>query len=167
MIAVTLYCILILVLVAADQLAKLWAVNSLSKLGSVPVVGNIIKFTYAENTGAAFSMLEGKRILLILFPAVLTVVSLIILFSRRFKSVPLDISLALISAGGIGNLIDRIRQGYVIDFIDFNIIHFAIFNVADTCVSIGVVLLIMYLLIHEGNFGGRKSKGGIFTGRRF
>lgn len=166
-IAVVLYFTGMLILAVIDQLTKVWAADSLSKIGSVPILGEFLKFTYTENTGAAFSMLQGKRIFLILFPAVLTLAALIIIVTQHFKSVLFNISLVLLSAGGIGNLIDRIFRGYVIDFIDFNAIHFAVFNVADICVTLGVALLIIDILMHEGNSGRRNYSSGIFTRRRF
>lgn len=167
MIAVILYCIAVLVLVAADQITKYWAVNSLAGRDSVPVIGDYLRFTYAENTGASFSMLSGKRAFLVIFPAVVLIAILVVIISHRLKSVKWNIPLVLIAAGGIGNLIDRIRLGYVIDFIDLHAINFAIFNVADTCVTIGVALLIILFLWHEGVFKRRKSRSGIFTRRKF
>ncbi|MEG6572596.1 signal peptidase II [[Clostridium] cellulosi] len=166
-IAVILYCIAVLALVAADQLTKYWAVNSLAEQGSVPVIGDFLRFTYIENTGASFSMLAGKRTLLIVFPAVVLTAVLVVIISHRIKSVKWNISLVLILAGGIGNLIDRIRLGYVVDFIDLHTIHFAIFNVADTFITIGVALLIILFLWQEGVFKRRKTKSGIFTRKKF
>lgn len=163
--AVVLYFIAIAALIAVDQLTKFWVLSRLSTVGSMPVIGNFIKFTYAENRGAAFSILQGKRIFLIAVPAVLSLACIVVIISRRIESVLGNISLALIAAGGIGNLIDRCIRGYVVDFIDFNVIHFAIFNVADSCVTIGVVLFLIFALTSESNHK-RRSKSDIFT-RRF
>lgn len=166
-IAIILYLLGIMVLTAVDQFTKLWVVSRLAGIGSMPVIGNFIKFSYAENTGAAFSTLQGQRVLLIAVPALLSAVCIGVIISRYLDSVLGNVSLMLIAAGGIGNLIDRITRGYVVDFIDFNAIHFAIFNVADSCVTIGVVLLLIFVLIRESNLGRRKSKSDIFTRRRF
>lgn len=161
------YLIAIAVLVVADQLTKLWALDVLAKTGSKRVIGDFLIFYFVTNIGAAFNSFLGQRVFLIAFSAVLSAVCVYFLLSRRLHSVLGDIALALITAGGIGNLIDRIFRGYVIDFIDFNAIHFAIFNVADSCVTVGAVLLIIFVLLLETKSGGRKSKSGIFTQRRF
>lgn len=157
-----LYFIAVAALVALDQLTKFWVVSRLAKVGSMPVIGDYVRFTYAENRGAAFSILQDKKIFLIAVPAVLSLACIAVIISRRIKSKLGNISLALVAAGGIGNLIDRCVRGYVVDFIDFNVIHFAIFNVADSCVTIGVVLFIIFALKGESNHR-RRSKSDIFT----
>ena len=167
MIAVILYFICMAVLIAADQLTKLWVVKNLIKLGSMSVVGDFLKFSYVTNTGAAFSRLQGKMALLIAVSLILSAVCIGVIISRKLDSVLGDISLVLISAGGIGNLIDRVARGYVVDFIDLNTIHFAIFNVADSCVTVGVVLFVIFVLMREASVGRRKPKSDIFTRRRF
>jgi signal peptidase II len=166
-IAVVLYILGMIALVGADQLTKHWVVSYLSKVFTMPVIGDFIRFTYISNNGAAFNIMSGQRVFLIVVPALLSLVCIGVIVSRRLDSVLGDISLMLISAGGFGNLIDRAVRGYVVDFIDFNAIHFAVFNVADSCVTIGVILLVLYVILREGNFGRRKQKSGIFTRRRF
>lgn len=153
LIAIILYALGILLLAFVDQLTKLWAVTYLEKVGSVPVLGDYLRFTYVTNKGAAYNILQGQTVFLIAVPAVLSAVCIGIIVSRRLHSVLGDISLMLIAAGGVGNLIDRITRGYVVDFIDFNIIHFAIFNFADSCVMIGVVLFIIFVLLREKKAG--------------
>lgn len=176
-IAVSLYILGIVLFVVFDQLTKQWAVNSLQKVGTIPVIGNGVRFTYTENIGAAFSVLQGQRILLLIVPGLLSLFVLCVIVSRKLDSVLGDISLMLIVAGGIGNIIDRARLGYVIDFIDFHVINFAIFNVADSCVTIGAALFIIFIICKEAagskKSGGRShsngrshSKGAIFTRRR-
>jgi signal peptidase II len=164
--AVVLYMLGIAVLITADQLTKLWVLDSLKKIGSMNVIGNFLTFTYESNTGAAFSILQGQRILLIALPLVLSAVCLYIIVSRRLQSVLGDMAMMLIAAGGIGNLIDRIFRGYVVDFIYLAKINFAVFNVADSCVTVGAVLLVLFVLMHEGIFGRSKSQSEIFSKRR-
>jgi signal peptidase II len=163
---VILYIFGIAALVVADQLTKLWVLDYLKKIGSMNVFGDFLKFTYETNIGAAFSTFQGQRVIIIAVPLIMIAVCLFFLISRRLNSVLGDVSLMFIIAGGVGNLIDRVMRGYVVDFIYFAKINFAVFNVADSCVTIGAVLLIIFVLMHEGNFGGRKSRIEIFKKRR-
>ncbi|MDR3552232.1 MAG: signal peptidase II [Clostridia bacterium] len=140
-----LYVALIFVLVAADQVTKF--VVSLNGGVDMPLLGRYVAFQYCQNTGAAFSSLEGKRILLIIVTAVLVAVCIYFLFSKTVASPLGKIGLAMIVAGGASNLYDRIFKGYVVDFIYVR--HFAIFNVADSCVSIGAALMCIYIILHE------------------
>lgn len=135
---------LIIGIVLFDQRVKLWAVNVLSRVGTIPGINGIFQFTYAENTGAAFSMLSDMRFLLI----AITLAAIIwIFFILRQISHPLGrVSLYLAIGGAIGNLIDRIRLGYVVDMIELTFMKFAIFNVADCFVSAGMILFAVYLV---------------------
>jgi signal peptidase II len=115
---------------------------------SIPLIKNVFHLTYARNTGAAFSMLAGNQFLL---KGVTTVIMIFLVgylykVSKEKGQILFKISLAFILGGGIGNLIDRIRLDYVIDYFDFTLINFAIFNVADSFVVVGTILL-GYLLI--------------------
>ncbi|MDR2559514.1 MAG: signal peptidase II [Oscillospiraceae bacterium] len=135
------------VLIGIDRLTKWLAVINLNEPGkprSVNIINinntNILNFTYVENTGAAFSVLQGQRLFLIITTSLLVMGVLIFLLTDRLKSKLMIAALTLIVAGGAGNLIDRVFYGYVVDFIDFEIINFAIFNFADICVVTGVFL---------------------------
>lgn len=155
------YILSILALIAADQLSKLWAVTQLRPVGVIPVLGDFLQFAYAENTGAAFSFLENhnQRWLFVSVTAVLVLACLVVLFSRRVRGAMGVLSLILIVSGGVGNMLDRIFRGYVVDFVYFKFIHFAIFNFADSCAVIGAVLLCVYLLFggHGAELGGKKA----------
>lgn len=137
------YIIIIAACVGLDQLSKYFIQTRLQELGSVPIIENIFHLTYARNTGAAFSILRDKQLLLILF----TFLAIAMLMGLLFKNIKLsghilvNYSLALIIGGAIGNLIDRMRLNYVIDFFDFRLINFAIFNIADMFVVCGAILL--------------------------
>lgn len=143
--------LIILLAVAADQAIKYWAVQVLAEKGSIPLIEGLLHLTYAENTGAAFSMLRGMRWL---FVAVTAIAMLVILYALYNKKKPvrhrlLRISLALITGGGIGNLIDRVLHGYVVDYFDVRLIKFAIFNLADSCVTVGAVIFCAVMVFHE------------------
>ncbi|MGN0630088.1 MAG: signal peptidase II [Ruminococcus sp.] len=139
------------VLVLIDQIIKLWAVGSLQDKGSIPFLHfgdlEILDLTYLENSGAVFGSFAGMRALLIGITTVMLIACFwgIIRYGKTSKL--LNISLVLVLAGGIGNLIDRIfRGGLVVDYIEVKLFDFAIFNFADCCVVIGVCLFILYIL---------------------
>lgn len=130
--------------VLLDQLTKYWVVLQIKPQKTLALIENVLHFTYAENTGAAFSIFRGRQSFLVLLTSI--GMALIFVYMVSIKGdgkTLLKLSLALILAGGIGNLIDRLRLGYVVDFIDVRLINFAIFNVADICISIGVFLLVI------------------------
>lgn len=138
-------------LVAADQLAKYWAVTALKPVGSIPVIPGLFSLSYVENHGAAWGMLAGQQVLLITFSA-LTLAFLI--WKRRHLFAPLwggDITMILLFGGVIGNLIDRVREGRVIDFLDFywRTSHFPAFNIADAAICCGVFLYILTQWHHD------------------
>lgn len=141
-------------LVGIDQWIKLWAIENLQGQPSrsfLPI-GDFdwMHLTYTENTGAAFSMLSGSRLFLILFPLVMIVVCGIMLHRLHKEHRWMIAALPLVMAGGIGNLIDRVfRGGAVVDYLDLQLFDFAIFNFADCCVSVGVVLVIICVLFVE------------------
>ncbi|MFA5527867.1 MAG: signal peptidase II [Peptostreptococcales bacterium] len=140
--------LLVLVLISIDQVSKYIITTNLMVYDSIPLIQNFFHITYVKNYGAAFSILQNKRIF---FVSITIAVSIgIILFMVRYShdmSIALKVSLGLILAGAIGNLIDRIRLGYVVDFLDFRV--FPIFNVADICVVCGSILLIFYMFFIE------------------
>ena len=132
--------------VALDQLTKWLTVIYLDYRESFPLWQDVLHFTHERNEGAAFSILSDQRWVFMTFSTVAIIALLIYLIFFRPKSKFVQISLAMIIGGGIGNMIDRICLGYVIDFIDFTLIDFAVFNVADCFVTVGAFLLMGYLI---------------------
>ena len=139
---------IIVFLIAADQFLKYFMVNSifaevsscdLIKFGNLDVIG----LRYVENRGAAFSSFEGARWFLIILTLALWVIK------DKKKNPFMVYSAAAVIAGGIGNLIDRIRLGYVIDYIEVRLFNFAIFNFADICVVLGAICLVIYVCFIE------------------
>ncbi|MBO4220428.1 MAG: signal peptidase II [Clostridia bacterium] len=151
-----------LVSVAADQVTKLLAVNYLKPSGTFPIIEGALHLTYSENTGAAFGMLKDARWVFMVFSSVAIIAILAYFFIARPKDRIVIVSLGMILGGGIGNMIDRVFQGFVVDFIDFRIINFAIFNVADSCITVGAAILILSFLIKE--IGPALRKKGKETG---
>ncbi|MBO4283532.1 MAG: signal peptidase II [Clostridia bacterium] len=143
--------------VLADALTKLLAVSRLKGEDPVPLVRGVLRFSYVENRGAAWGMLENHRWVFMLFSAVAIVVIVIYLI-RRDPPLLLFLSLSLILSGGIGNMIDRTFRGYVVDFIEFHLFEFPVFNVADSLVVVGAGLLIVWLI--ADTVRERKEKNG-------
>lgn len=144
--------IIIIISVASDQLTKLWAADVLKNSDSIKLIGNFLRLTYAENKGAAFSILQNQRILFL----IITVVMLIFLAYIYFKTKNIanlsKFSIAMITGGAIGNFIDRFRFGYVIDFIDVrfgDFYNFPVFNIADSFVVCGTILMIILILFNK------------------
>lgn len=139
---------IISILIIIDQAAKYFVLKNIMSIDTYPLIEGFFHLTYAKNIGAAFSILQGKQIFLIITTTIFTSFLLFYLFKTKTKKDTLwfKISLSLIIGGAIGNLIDRIRLGYVIDFFDFRYINFAIFNTADSFVVVGTILLAIIIL---------------------
>lgn len=130
------------VLIGVDMLTKSYFDGKY-----IPIIEGVVSFTSSHNTGAAFSMLNDNTTFLLVITIVfllMVVVFGVINFKNSSKTY--NIGYVLILAGALGNFIDRVALGYVRDFISLDIIHFAIFNFADSCLTIGVMLVIIYLL---------------------
>ncbi len=138
-------CITIL-LIVADQATKLCTINILKPVGTVEFIKNIISFTYVENRGAAFGILQNNRWFFIAFTIVMIVAIVIYTIKIKPKSALYMWSTSLIVSGGIGNLIDRIFRGYVVDMIEITFVNYPVFNFADICVVIGAILLCVFVL---------------------
>lgn len=137
-------------LVIVDQLLKIWVLSSLAGLGSsVMLIPGLLQLTYVENRGAAFGIMQGRvGILSLLTLAV--IIFCIVLLIRKVRNRMAATSLALIVAGGLGNLIDRVFRGFVVDFLDVSpLFSFPVFNFADCCVVIGTILLLIYLFFFD------------------
>ncbi|EJN93735.1 signal peptidase II [Streptococcus ratti] len=142
----------ILLLVAFDQLSKFLVVRSIALGEIVNVIPNLVSLTYLKNTGAAFSILENQQwFFAIISILVLGAASYYLIKFIQSDSVWLLAGLILIISGGLGNFIDRLRLGYVVDMVHLDFVDFAIFNAADTYLSLGVLLLIIALWREEKN----------------
>ncbi|MDE6092021.1 MAG: signal peptidase II [Ruminococcus sp.] len=140
--------VMICLLVVADQIVKNWSVEVLQPVGSMDFIHfgdfKIIDLTYLENDGAIFGSMSGQRWFLVGFTSLVIIAGIIAMFLLIKRSKLLDVAMGLFVAGGIGNLIDRIRFGYVVDMFEIKLFRFAIFNVADICVTVAFVLLLIY-----------------------
>lgn len=144
-----LWIILLIVIVFVDQLSKWLVVALLQGKPSVYLIDGVLRFTYVENDGAAFGMLDDHRWVFLVLSTVMIIALIYYIVRYKPKSKWVMTSLILIVGGGIGNMIDRIMLGYVIDFIDFcafpNLWKW-VFNIADSCVCVGVFMLGAWLI---------------------
>ncbi len=144
------YTILIILLaIGADQLTKHLAVTHLAGEASYPFIENILHFTYVENRGAAFGMLKDHRWVFMVVSAIAIAAVLVWLIRDKSMGPWFRCAAALIVGGGIGNMIDRVLLGYVVDFIDVVCIDFYVFNVADSCVCVGCGMFLVGLICTE------------------
>lgn len=148
--------VVIAFLVAIDQLTKYLIVTTVKINGPIELIQDFIQFRYVENTGAAFSSFSDNTVALTIVTIIIIVICLVFLMSRKINSKFAEICLIIIVAGGIGNIIDRIIFGYVVDFIEPLFIDFAVFNFADCCITVGAFLLIGYEIFDL--LRGRKQK---------
>ncbi len=144
------YAILALLLVAGDQLTKLVIRAHIPLGSSIPFIPHILDLTYVQNTGAAFSLLNSHTWLLTLTSAVVVLVMCWLIVKGFFKNALGRWAAALVLAGGVGNLIDRAVFGFVTDMFQTVFMEFAVFNVADCCITVGVPLLFLYVLLYMG-----------------
>ena len=132
---------------ALDRIFKLAAVNNLSLGQSVPVLKNIFHITLIHNTGAAFGMLRGFTLVITAISCAVSVLIVYYVAKNKPKYKTVSLALGFILGGALGNIWDRISVGYVIDFLDFRI--WPVFNIADSFISIGLVILVIRTLIKE------------------
>lgn len=137
------------VLIFADRLSKVMAAKYLADGTVMTVIPYFLGLRYLENTGMAFSMLSGKTVFLAVITAATLIIMAYFLFVKNYGERFERFCFILIFAGGVGNLIDRVFQGYVIDYFEFLFMDFAIFNVADVYVCVGVGLYAIYTFYTE------------------
>lgn len=146
------YIAAIVLLTAVDQLTKYAAINTVKVNGPFEFLFGLFQFRYVENTGAAFSSFANNKTILIMVSGLLLIGVLIVLLKRQIDSKFANAALVLVAAGGLGNMIDRILNGFVVDFIEPLFIDFAVFNFADMCITVGAFMLIgfeIYDIVRE------------------
>ncbi|MGN1169312.1 MAG: signal peptidase II [Acutalibacteraceae bacterium] len=146
-------------LTAADQIIKYFVLLYLKPIGSVGVINGFLEWNYVENTGAAFGSFSGNTALLSIITAVIIIAGIAAIILKKINNKFLLVTATVIIAGGLGNLIDRIFRGYVVDFIKVLFIDFPVFNFADILVTCGSFMLIIYLIIDIYKDSRKKRKG--------
>jgi len=148
-----LYSICIIAVIAIDQITKIMAVKYLMPIHTYPLLENVFHLTYVENKGAAFGILQNHRWVFMIISTVVMAVIVFVMFKyKKFLHPIIMIGLSFTVGGGIGNMIDRTIKGFVVDFFDFTLIDFAVFNVADTFICIGVGLIFLDVLLGKSDY---------------
>lgn len=143
-----LYLALALLVAVVDQVIKYFVLEYLVNAGRVTAIPRILDLIYVENTGVAFGMFSDLRWLFVIITGIVIVAFIIMLFKSGYKSKLFSVSAVLIIGGGIGNLIDRIIHGFVVDYLQLSFFS-PVCNFADYCITVGTVLLVVYLIFYS------------------
>ena len=147
------YAVFIAAVVAADQFAKYLTVANIPLFSDVPFIPGLLQLTYVQNTGAAFSSFQGQQWLFAVMFVIFTVVILWEFYKKPMPFTKLERwCIAAVYAGGLGNMIDRVRLGYVVDMIETTFMEFPVFNVADCFITCGCILLMVHLFLFNKEF---------------
>ena len=152
-------CLFAALITLADQWTKWLVVEKIPLFSDVPAIDGLFHFTYVQNFGAAFSSLQGMRWL---FVAIFLVLTVAVLYEYFKKPMPFSTferwCIAAIYGGGLGNVIDRVRLGYVVDMIEVDFMNFAVFNVADCFITCGCIAMMVSLLFFNKAFWKEEKK---------
>ena len=150
------------VVLVIDQLSKIAVVSGMEVSQSIPVIQNVLHMTYVQNRGMAFGLFSDNRMLFMIPTVVLIAAVVFAIVKLGKKNKVLDVSLGLILGGGIGNMIDRVARGFVVDFVDFCAFDFWqwVFNVADSAVVVGAFLFMFAMITDKNLFPDDKKKSG-------
>lgn len=152
-----LYAVLALILVILDQVVKYLVLQNIPLGGHVPFIPYIVELTYVQNTGAAFSMMSEHTWILTVISLVMSVVLAVAIWKNFFRHWFGKLTLTLLLAGAVGNLIDRALRGFVVDMFNVLFMEFAVFNVADICVVVGGIAAAAYYLLLVDKLEGNKE----------
>lgn len=140
------FALVTVLLIAADQISKLFTLRLLKPVGNVTLIKNILDLTYVENRGAAFGMMQNARWIFI----VVTLAAIAAMIYYKIKHKPhgmvINSALSLLLSGAVGNMIDRVFRGFVVDMIEVTFISYPVFNIADCFVVVGAILLCVYIM---------------------
>jgi len=143
------YFLISALLVGLDQWSKYLTVQNISLGETKEFIPGFLSLTHLRNTGAAWSLLEGKMIFFYVITGIVSVVIIYLLIKNYKKSIWYSVGLSFVLAGAIGNFIDRVRLGYVVDMLQTDFMNFPIFNVADSTLVVGVICIFIYLILDE------------------
>ena len=143
------YFLISALLVGLDQWSKYLTVQNISLGETKECIPGFLSLTHLRNTGAAWSLLEGKMIFFYVITVIVSVVIIYLLIKNYKKSIWYSVGLSFVLAGAIGNFIDRVRLGYVVDMLQTDFMNFPIFNVADSTLVVGVICIFIYLILDE------------------
>ena len=152
--------IILIVLIAADQLLKWWTVSHLALGESAPLIPGVIQLTRLHNTGTAWSSFSGETALLTAVTLVLLAAVAVLLVKKIVRHRLGVAACLLILGGGLGNMIDRVARGYVVDMFDLQLFRYPIFNLADCFVVVGAILGAVYYLFLYEKYDAKKKENG-------
>lgn len=145
-------------LTAIDQITKFAVISRVMGKAPVDFLFGLFRIRYVENTGVAFSLFHSHPQVLTVLTALLVAFCLVLVLSRKVKPLFVNICLTVIVSGGLGNVIDRIARGYVVDFIEAMFVNFAVFNFADCCITVGAFALLGYEIYSTIKDGRQEKK---------
>ena len=143
------YFIVSVLIVIVDFIVKKCSLEHLTKVDTSPLWKDVFHLTYVENKGAAFGMMQNQRWFFIVLTVIVLIGVIVFAFKLKKKHPALLLALAFLSGGAVGNLIDRIFYGFVVDLFDFRLINFPVFNVADIFVVVGAMLIAVYYIFFD------------------
>ena len=147
------YEVIIAVLIGIDQIIKHAVLENLRAIGSIPIINGVFHLTYVENRGAAFGMLQNKQYILAIVAIIAIIMGLYYFHKNKDSLVKFGkASIIMIISGAVGNLIDRIRLGFVVDYFDFRIIWQYVFNFADILIVCGTILLCLHVILYDADY---------------
>lgn len=153
------FCLFAAGIVVADQVTKLLVLQNIPLYSHVDAIPGLFHLTYVRNTGAAFSSFEGMRWLFVALFVVLTVLVVLEYFKTRMPFTTFERwCIAAIYGGGLGNIIDRVRLGYVVDMIEVDFMNFPVFNVADCFITCGCIAMIVHMVFFNKEFWKEEKK---------
>jgi len=150
--------ILALGVLMLDRVSKWLTVQYIKPIGSYPVIKDVFHFTYVENRGAAWGIMQNGRWIFVGVTVVVCIAIVVFLIREKNMTPLLRVSLSILLGGAIGNLIDRVLYGYVVDMIHVKFIDYPVFNIADSATVIGTILLAWYILFQTGKTPGTKRQ---------
>ena len=138
----------VLILILLDKGTKLWALANLKPIHNMTLVEGFMDLTFVENRGVAFGMFSGQRWFILLLTGIIAagLIWFYVTMPKKKEYFPLRVSLVLVLSGAVGNIIDRLFRGYVVDFFEFTFFEWPVFNVADIYVVVGVILLALMII---------------------
>jgi signal peptidase II len=153
------YLIISALIIFGDQCLKKWVAANVAVGEQQVLIPGLIRLTHIDNIGAAFSILEGKRIMFLILTAIVCVVILVLLITGKISGRLGQISASMLLGGAIGNAIDRAVSGYVVDMFEFTFVNFAIFNIADIFITSGGTLFCLHIILLE--YRDKHKRAGI------
>ena len=146
--------------VLADQLVKQYILSTLQLGERIPFIPHIMQLTYAQNTGVAFGFLSDHQWIFLVLNPIIIIMLIFIIAKNMFQDKVINIALAAVIGGAIGNMIDRFRHGFVVDMFEFTFVRFAIFNVADIFITLGGMIFIIAFIRKEFNKAKQLKRHG-------